>query len=537
MATSLVDSERVDSTSLAILSVIRRIPFGRVVTYGCVATLAGLERRARLVGRVLKESPLAGSVPWHRVVNAQGRISERGGSEILQRELLEQEGVEFDGGGRINLRRFGWRLQDASGVVGLRTFEGVGRTDVKDGSTVTMDAAKILQQAKKHEKKMVKMLREMIAIPSESGQEGPVIQRIKKEIEATKAFDKVWIDGMGNLLAKIGNGPRLIAVDAHVDTVGIGDRSEWAHDPYKGKVKDGVVYGRGAGDQEGASPAMVYAGKIIKDLKLTSPEWSILFAFTVSEEDCDGLCWQYIVQEGGIRPECVVVTDSTNCKILRGQRGRMEIGVSVKGKSCHGSMPHKGDNAVYKIAKIVNEIEKLNKRLKKDKFLGDGTITVSYIDCETPSMCAVPGAAYIQLDRRLTTGDTKASAIREVKDACKRAGVKAKVEIKRYAEPTWTGLVYETESFFPTWCAAEDDPQVVAAVDTYKKLFGRKMKPSRWTFSTNAVSIAGMFGIPCVGFGPAAEEVAHTVNDCVPIEHMVKCAAFYAAFPGVYCGG
>jgi acetylornithine deacetylase/succinyl-diaminopimelate desuccinylase-like protein len=66
-------------------------------------------------------------------------------------------------------------------------------------------------------------------------------------------------------------------------------------------------------------------------------------------------------------------------------------------------------------------------------------------------------------------------------------------------------------------------------------LFNKKPVVSRWTFSTNGVSIAGMFGIPCVGFGPAAEEVAHTVNDSVPIEHLVKCAAMYAAFPGTYC--
>ncbi len=85
--------------------------------------------------------------------------------------------------------------------------------------------------------------------------------------------------------------------------------------------------------------------------------------------------------------------------------------MTCKGKSCHGSMPEKGDNAVYKIAKVVSEIEKLNKTLKVDKFLGKGTITVSYVDCKTPSLCAVPGQAYIHLDRRLTVGDTKASAV------------------------------------------------------------------------------------------------------------------------------
>ncbi|MCZ6655397.1 MAG: YgeY family selenium metabolism-linked hydrolase [Planctomycetota bacterium] len=400
-----------------------------------------------------------------------------------------------------------------------------------------MNRSAILKQSKKYENKMVAFLREIVAIPSESGQERRVIERIRREMNKLRCFDRVWTDPMGNLLARIGQGPRLIAIDAHVDTVGVGDPSEWKHDPYKGKVTKGVIYGRGAGDQKGAVPAMVYAGKIIKDLKLRSNDWSLLLTCTVMEEDCDGLCWQYIVNEDHIRPECVVVTDSTNCKILRGQRGRMEVGVTVKGKSCHGSMPHKGDNAIYKIAKVVNEIEKLNKRLKKDKFLGDGTITVSYVDCKTPSMCAVPGEAYIHLDRRLTIGETKASALREIRDAVRRAGVRAKVAIPRYSKPSYTGLVYETDHYFPTWCEPEDAPQVCAAVDTYKSLFGKKQKPSRWTFSTNAVSIAGMFGIPCVGFGPAPEDVAHTVNDSVPIEHLTKCAAFYAAFPDTHCAG
>ncbi len=395
--------------------------------------------------------------------------------------------------------------------------------------------SRILANAKKHEKAMVSFLRDMIAIPSESGEERKVIQRIKAEMKKAGGWDRIYTDKMGNLFGRIGKAKPLIAIDAHVDTVGVGNPDEWKHDPYKGKVSGGKVFGRGAGDQEGAIGPMVYAGRIIKDLGLHNDDYSLLVCFTVMEEDCDGLCWQYIVNEGGIRPDCVVVTDSTDCKILRGHRGRMEIGVTTRGKSCHGSMPHKGDNAVYKIAKIINEVEKLNTRLKDDSFLGKGTITVSYVDCQTPSVCAVPNGAFIHLDRRLTVGDTKASAVKEVKDAVRRAGVSAKVEVLRYARPSYTKLVYETEKYFPTWCEPENADQVQAAVHTYKALFGKKMKPSRWTFSTNAVSIAGMFGIPCVGFGPAPESVAHTVNDSVPIDHLVKCAAFYAAFPQHYC--
>ncbi|HRX86548.1 MAG TPA: YgeY family selenium metabolism-linked hydrolase [Phycisphaerae bacterium] len=397
------------------------------------------------------------------------------------------------------------------------------------------DYAAVCREAKKHEKKMVKFLREMVAIPSESAEEGKVIARIKQELQATKAYDSIKVDRMGNLHARIGKGGKLIAIDAHVDTVGVGKRDEWKHDPYQGKLTKTHVFGRGAGDQEGAVPAMVYAGRIIRDLKLASKDWSLLLTFTVMEEDCDGLCWQYIVNEEKIKPDCVVVTDSTNCNILRGHRGRMEIGVWTKGRSCHGSMPEKGVNAIYKMAKIVNEIEKLNTRLKRDKFLGNGTITVSYIDCQTPSMCAVPGGAFIHLDRRLTVGDTKASAVKEVKKTIKRAGVDATVKVLRYARPSHTGLTYETEKYFPTWCFDEDARQVQAAVRTYNALFQKPPTVGRWTFSTNGVSIAGMYGIPCVGFGPAPEDVAHTVNDSVPIEHLTKCAAFYAAFPGMYC--
>ena len=399
-----------------------------------------------------------------------------------------------------------------------------------------MDYSAVLQQARQYEQPMVDFLRDIVAIQSLSGKERNVIERIRQQVELLGAADKVWTDGLGSLLVQVGNGPRLIAIDAHIDTVDVGNRGEWKHDPFEGKVEKGLVWGRGAGDQKGAVPAMVYATKIIQDLNLKSDQWSLLLTFTVMEEDCDGLCWQYLVQEEKIRPECVVITDSTNCKVFRGQRGRMEIGITVLGKSCHGSMPEKGDNAVYKAAKIVGEIEKLHKRLKKNKFLGNGTVTVSYIDCQTPSRCAVPAAAFIQLDRRLTVGETKEQALKEVRDACKRAGVDAKVELLSYAEKAYTGLTYPTDKYFPSWCEEEEAPQVRAAVESHKALFGKPPVVDRWTFSTNGVSIAGMFGIPCVGFGPAPEDVAHTVNDSVPIEHLVRCAAVYAAFPGTYVG-
>lgn len=380
---------------------------------------------------------------------------------------------------------------------------------------------------------MVRFLRELIAIPSESCQEGRVIQHIKKEMLAV-GFDEVTVDPMGNILGRIGHGRTILAIDAHVDTVGVGNLSQWAHDPYEGKYANGIIYGRGAADQEGAIPAMVYGAKIIKDLGLEG-DYTLYIVGTVQEEDCDGLCWQYIVNEDQIHPECVVVTDSTDCRVLRGHRGRMEIGVSTTGVSCHASAPERGDNAIYKMTKIIQEIERLNGRLRAHDFLGNGTIAVTYIDCKTPSFNAVPDRCYIHLDRRLTVGDTKESAVAEVKDAIQRAGVQAEVTVPMYDTPSYTGLVYPTEKYYPTWIMENDHLAIRSARDAYEQLFDEPVEQAgRWTFSTNGVSLAGLLGIPCVGFGPGKEQHAHSVNDQVEVAQLVKAAAFYAAFPTAY---
>ena len=247
------------------------------------------------------------------------------------------------------------------------------------------------------------------------------------------------------------------------------------------------------------------------------------------EEDCDGLCWQYIINEDKIKPEMVVITEPTNMNIYRGHRGRMEIMIKVKGFSCHGSAPERGDNAIYKISRIALEIEKLNERLTYDEFLGKGSVCVTQVFFNSPSQCAVPDAASIQLDRRLTFGETKESAVMEVKEAAKLAGYPdAEVEVLMYEEKAFTGLVYPTEKYYPTWKIPEDSVYLKDAVFAYKNVLNREPKVDKWTFSTNGVAIAGMHGIPCIGLGPGNEVLAHMPNENSPVEHLSECAAVYA---------
>lgn len=391
---------------------------------------------------------------------------------------------------------------------------------------------KVVELAKKYEPEMSRFLRDMIAIPSESCQEEKVILRIKAEMEKV-GFDKVEIDPMGNIFGYIGHGKHLIAMDAHVDTVGVGDPDNWKCDPYKGEETQEMIFGRGASDQEGGMASMVYAGKIIKDLKLED-DYTLVVVGSVQEEDCDGLCWQYIINEDKLKPEFVVITEPTDGRIHRGQRGRMEIKVTTKGVSCHGSAPERGDNAIYKMAGILVELKALHENLIDHAFLGKGSLTVSEIFHTSPSRCAVADSCWISIDRRLTEGETGEYAIQQIKNLPSVKAAKAEVAMYQYERPSYTHLVYPTESYFPTWLIEEEHPVCHTLVDAYKGLFQEDPKVDKWTFSTNGVSIMGRYGIPCIGFGPGHEDQAHAPNEHTWKKELVNCAAVYAVIPMIY---
>ncbi len=394
-----------------------------------------------------------------------------------------------------------------------------------------MDFSLIKQKAADYEQQMTKFLRDLIAIPGESAGEEKVVQRIKQEMTEV-GFDKVEIDPMGNILGTMGDGDKIIAYDAHIDTVGIGNIDNWQFNPYAGYETDEEIGGRGASDQLGGIVSAVYGAKIMKDLGLLAG-YKVLVTGTVQEEDCDGLCWQYIINEDKVRPEFVVITEPTDGNIYRGQRGRMEIRVDVKGISCHGSAPERGDNAIYKMAEIISEVKELNNRLRDDKFLGKGTLAVSEIFFTSPSRCAVADSCAISIDRRLTDGETYDSALEEIRALPAVKKYNAVVSMYKYDRPAYTGLVYPTDCFFPTWVSPEDHITTQSIVEAYEGMFGTP-KVDKWTFSTNGVSIMGRYGIPCIGFGPGKEAQAHAPNEKTWKADLVKCAAVYAALPECY---
>ena len=299
---------------------------------------------------------------------------------------------------------------------------------------------------------------------------------------------------------------------------------------FAGIYKNDTIYGRGATDQKLSMASMVYAGKIIKDLKLEG-DYTLMVVGSVMEEDCDGLPLLHLINKEKLRPDFVVITEPTDLKVYRGHRGRMEMKVVTKGRSCHASAPERGDNAVVKMSDIVKEITALNKKLKVDKFIGKGTVAVTCIECKTPSLNAVPDECTIYLDRRLTIGETLKSSVAEIQrlPSVKKYG--GKVEVLQYDAVAWTGAKVSQEKYFPTWVLSAEHKLVKAGVEAGKVALGKTPVVDKWVFSTNGVATAGRLNIPTIGFGPGNEVYAHTVNEFMPAEDLVKAAAFYAAIP------
>ena len=390
-----------------------------------------------------------------------------------------------------------------------------------------MDLAKtILKKAEEYSSYTANNLSKLIKIKSLSGEEEGVAKALKQMMEDA-GFDEARIDGLGNVIGRIGNGKKIIAIDGHIDTVDLGNLDAWDFDPLGGEIKNGFVLGRGAADQTGGPVAAITAGKILKDIGLPD-DVALYVTGTVMEEDCDGLCWNYIIEEDKIKPDCVIVTEPTNLNIYRGHRGRMEIEVSFFGLSSHGSAPERGKNAIYMASNAALEIEKLNERLAVDSFLGKGSVTVTEFVSSSPSLCAVSDFAKIHLDRRLTWGEDKELALNQVRKIVKE--MNAKVELLNYEKTSFTGLKYGMEKYYPTWKIEEDHQVIKSGVKTFSDLFNQKPKVDKWTFSTNGVTINGVHKIPVIGFGPGNEELAHAPNEKVPVDHLVKASAFYALF-------
>ena len=396
-----------------------------------------------------------------------------------------------------------------------------------------LDVSAVQAAVESHRDEIITFLREIVAIPSMNSQIGEVGERIQAEMKKL-GFDEVWFDSMGNTVGRIGDGPRVIVFDSHIDTVGIGDPSEWEWDPFQGKIEDGVFYARGTCDEKASTPGMIYGMAIAKRLGLLDG-WTAYY-FGNMEEWCDGIAPHAFVEHEGIKPDFVVIGEPTKMQVYRGHKGRVEMKVVSKGKSAHAASNHLGDNAIYKVLPLIEAVSKLEPELGDHEFLGHGKITVTDMTVQTPSINAVPNECTVYIDRRVTFGEAVEDVIEQVRKLIPEANRESgdvTVEMLFYDDPSYTGFVFPVEKYFPAWALNEDHP-LVSAGQQARALIGLPEAPTgKWNFSTNGIYWAGKAGIPSIGFAPGDEVTAHTVMDSVVLDDVVKATEFYAIVPAL----
>jgi putative selenium metabolism hydrolase len=383
---------------------------------------------------------------------------------------------------------------------------------------------------------IIQFLRDIVAIPSMDGQLKDVGECIQAKMR-NLGFDEARFDKMGNTIGRIGNGPKTIVFDSHIDTVGVGDPGEWDWDPFVGKVENGALYARGACDEKGSTPGMVYGLAIARELGLL--DGYTAYYFGNMEEWCDGIAPNAFVEaDPQVKPDFVVIGEPTKMQIYRGHKGRIELKITAHGQSAHAASHYLGDNAVYKMMSIITQIRELDRRMRfgmgYHPIQGYPSIAVTDVEARTASLNAVPDQFTIYLDRRITLSEPRDEVIETIKGLIPDyLQDEIHVEELFYDAPSYTGFVFPVSKFYPPWLLDDAHPLTRAGQATIESLWGESRSLGTWDFSTNGTYWAGKAGIPSIGFGPGDEKTAHMRHENVPLDEVVDSTEFYALLPKI----
>ncbi len=386
-----------------------------------------------------------------------------------------------------------------------------------------MKSEDILSVVQTEKNNLVNFLADIVSIESITCNEEKVVNRVKKEMEFLE-YDEIISDNFGNIIGRIGNGPKILVFDAHLDVVDV-EGQDWDTDPFKATIKDGKMYGRGTIDDKGPFACTLYAGKIIKDLNLAD-KYTVYVIGSIVEEECEGLALGAFLKEYQISPDCVVIAESSELEICRGHKGRAQITATFKGESVHASMHHNGINPIETALPFLNGLIEFDKKIPEDDELGIGHITAVDTRCESLSLSSLPTSAKVIIDRRTTTLDSYESIIEELKKLPN--GEKCKLEYADWKDTGYKGNEISGEEYFPAWVLSEDHPLIQAGVKGYKELFKKDPVVTTWGFSTNGNYTMGKNNFPTVGFGPGEMALCHLANEHVVIDDLLTATAFYA---------
>jgi len=386
---------------------------------------------------------------------------------------------------------------------------------------------------------MIAFSQKLVQTPSISGTEKALADLDIAEMEKL-GYDDVFRDDHGNVVGIVKgtvDGPTIM-YNSHMDHVSPGDATNWeGYDPYGALIdvcavdtqdktpdESECIHGRGASDVKCGEAVQIYAGGLLVKLKEMGFPITGNFMFTgvVQEEPAEMVGMLHLVDKTlpakGLTYDAMVSSEATSLKLYCGHRGRIEMLVTVYGRTSHGSAPWLGINAIYKAMPLIDRLkDELYPSLPTDEDLGQASISLNIIECSPGALSIVPDKCMLSIDRRTLPGETPESALAEIQAiiddlASKDPEFKATAIVKTATEVSYTGMSYEAEKVMFPWKIAKDHAFVKASAAALEAM-GQSVKYGHWDFGTDASKTCGIDRKPTIGYSPMQEQYAHTPYD------------------------
>lgn len=373
--------------------------------------------------------------------------------------------------------------------------------------------------------RIIEFAQRLLRAPSFTGQEGEAAELVLQEIERL-GYDEAITDSAGNVIGRLkgGSGGRVL-LHAHLDVVDTGDASRWRYAPFAGEVHGGYLWGRGASDDKGCVVAQVYALGLLRQAGLTPPG-DVYLAAVVGEE-VGGIGTRYLSRH--FRPDVAVIGEPSHNTLRRGHRGRFEFIVTFRGRSAHASVPHEGRNPHYALARFLLALREAP--LAEDVEFGGTTVAPTLIRCDQSSSNVIPAELRVHLDWRNAPHETPAQAqalLERLLAEHAEPDIETLVTIRSQTVTSYTGYQEIVQHAVRPFVMASDDPFLLAAQGALEAALQRPLPVEVWPFFTDGGFLYAQ-GIPCLGFGPGEETMAHVLDERLSIEQLLEATAGYMA--------
>ena len=365
----------------------------------------------------------------------------------------------------------------------------------------------------------------LVRAQSFTGEEKPTADLVLAEMQAL-GYASVERDEAGNILGCIPGGPgQSVMLHAHMDVVDPGDVSRWRHPPFGGEIAEGCIWGRGSSDDKGCLAAQVYAAGLIREEGLR-PAGDVYVAAAVCEETV-GLGTKFMMEY--FRPGLAVIGEPSGNTLRRGHRGRFEFIVTMYGRSAHASAPERGLNPHYSMSRFLLALRQAP--LVEEPVFGGTSVSPTLYYTDQTGSNVIPAEVTVHLDWRNAPGETVKQAqalVERLVNESLDPGIEATVRIRDRDVRTYTGMEETVHLAMGSFYREADDPLVMRAHHILEGALARPVEVSVWGFCTDGGSVSAA-GVPCVGFGPGNEAMAHVLDERIEIEELIEATVGYMA--------